>query len=78
MRERRALAEGDVCKLLTPCEHEALLSSSSSEPSLGMWYGISYYKEETETYSGLSRAEALFSPIRGEEEGEKSRAGKVG
>ena len=65
MRERWALAEGDVCKLLTPCEHEALLSSLSSEPSLGKLYGVSYYKEKTETYSGLSRAEALFSPIQG-------------
>lgn len=62
-RERQALAEGDVCTLLTPYELEALLSSSSSEPSLGMLYGISYYKKETETYGGLSRAEACFSPI---------------
>lgn len=64
-RERRALAEGDVCTPLTPYELEALFSSSSSEPSLGMLHGISYYKKEIEAYSGLSRAEACFSPIQG-------------
>lgn len=64
-RERRALAEGDVCTLLTPYELEALFSSSSSEPSLGMLHGISSYKKETEAYSGFSMAEACFSPIQG-------------
>lgn len=41
-----------------------------------MLHGISYYKKEIEAYSGLSRAEACFSPSRGVEEGERSRGGR--